>query len=308
MSADDFIDPVAARSPAADIPGALEQTQQALLLLRDPGRLEQIAVVCLQQFAPSLRRSGGAGDEQRDAVGGSLVVDGDEVVVTVSLEKTWGKKIERDLDGLAAHDRTPKVVWSVTNRRTGAKRRTELEKGAAARWGHPLKVLDGSFLALRLLHPDLLAAREELLGLPAPTWPITRTATEFAGALPSFGGPDDLLGRQQQVDELIGALSSAHLVILTGPGGVGKTRLAVDAAPQVPDARVRFLDAATPIDSDGLHAELAGADRLVGGRQRPPSRRPRRRRRDRKPASRRHPPPAGRAPRFRRAHRSSGLG
>jgi hypothetical protein len=60
--------------PAADIPGAIAQTEQALLDLTDADRMEQIAVVCLQEFAPSLRRSGGSGDEQREAVGGGRSV------------------------------------------------------------------------------------------------------------------------------------------------------------------------------------------------------------------------------------------
>jgi hypothetical protein len=55
--------------------------------------------------------------------------------VTVSLEKTWGKKIERDLDGLKSHGHTPQDVWAVTNRKTGARRRGELERDAPQRWG-----------------------------------------------------------------------------------------------------------------------------------------------------------------------------
>ena len=40
----------------------------------------------------------------------------------------------------------------------------------------------------------------------------------------------DLIGRQQEVEELAGPLSARGLVTLVGPGGVGKTHLAIEAA------------------------------------------------------------------------------
>src|SRR3954452_25562696 len=101
---DGYETPATPSPPAAEIPGATAQTEQVLLALTDSDRFEEIAVVCLREFAPTLRRSGGSGDEQRDAIGGSLRVDGDELVVTVSLEKgAWGKKIDRELDALIGH-------------------------------------------------------------------------------------------------------------------------------------------------------------------------------------------------------------
>ena len=263
MTSDTYTTPAKPNPPAADISGAIAQTQQALMALTDADRMEQIAVVCLQEFAPTLRRSGGSGDQQRDAVGGPLRTDGDDLVVTVSLEKTWGKKIERDLDGLKGHGHTPKDVWAVTNRKTGASRRGQLERDAPERWGHRLRVLDVRFLALRLLTPDLLTAREELLGLPTPAPPITLDADTFAERLPDLGAPGHIVGRQDEVAALDKALREAVTVELSGPGGIGKTRLALATAERLDADRVRFLDERTPVDSDRVHAELAGADRLV---------------------------------------------
>ena len=64
-----------------------------------------------------------------------------------------------------------------------------------------------------------------------------------------------LIGRQADVDEIVGALLSKNrLVTLTGPGGVGKTRLALEAARQ---AAASFADGATFVDlstvTDPLH-------------------------------------------------------
>lgn len=242
MPNDAYSTPVKPDPAAADISGAIAQTEQALLALTDADRLEQIAVVCLREFAATLRRSGGSGDQQRDAVGGPLLVDGDELVVTVSLEKTWGVKIEKDLAGLHGHGHRPNDVWAVTNRKTGARRRTELERDMPKKYGHRLRIFDCRFLALRLLTPELLAAREELLGLAAPTPPIAVDAGRYAERLPDVGAPTEIVGRDEELDALVDALEHTPTVELSGPGGVGKTRLVLAAAERVDVDRVRFVD------------------------------------------------------------------
>jgi hypothetical protein len=55
----------------------------------------------------------------------------------------------------------------------------------------------------------------------------------FTPALTSF------VGRAAQVDEVAGLLAEYRLVTVTGPGGVGKTRLAVEVARRVAG---RFAD------------------------------------------------------------------
>ena len=45
----------------------------------------------------------------------------------------------------------------------------------------------------------------------------------------------DLVGRTGAVDEIRSLINANRLVTLTGPGGVGKTRLAVEAATQAAD-------------------------------------------------------------------------
>ncbi len=50
------------------------------------------------------------------------------------------------------------------------------------------------------------------------------------------------IGRRRELDEVARLLGSARLVTLTGPGGIGKTRLAVEVAGQVAAGRTSFVD------------------------------------------------------------------
>src|SRR5262249_6997780 len=42
--------------------------------------------------------------------------------------------------------------------------------------------------------------------------------------------PAGLIGRDAELDRLLGLMDTGRLVTLTGPGGVGKTRLALEVA------------------------------------------------------------------------------
>jgi predicted ATPase/class 3 adenylate cyclase len=70
-----------------------------------------------------------------------------------------------------------------------------------------------------------------------------------------------LVGREELINDVVGRVSGERLVTLAGPGGVGKTSLAVEVAHQCARGfgRVAFVDLAT-IDSDGeLLAAFASA-------------------------------------------------
>ncbi|MDQ3997366.1 MAG: tetratricopeptide repeat protein [Gemmatimonadota bacterium] len=64
-------------------------------------------------------------------------------------------------------------------------------------------------------------------GLPND-FPPLRSLDAHPSNLPSE--PSRFLGRRRELDELVGLIRSGRLVTLTGPGGVGKTRLAIEAA------------------------------------------------------------------------------
>jgi predicted ATPase/DNA-binding CsgD family transcriptional regulator len=70
------------------------------------------------------------------------------------------------------------------------------------------------------------------------------------------------VGREQETAELIGLLQDYRLVTATGPGGVGKTRLAVEVArtvaDQFPDG-VHFVELSGVTDATRVAAEVAAA-------------------------------------------------
>ena len=62
------------------------------------------------------------------------------------------------------------------------------------------------------------------------------------------------VGRERELDELEGLIANARLVTLTGPGGSGKTRLAIETARRTADrlaTDIAFVDLA-PISDPGL--------------------------------------------------------
>jgi predicted ATPase/class 3 adenylate cyclase len=97
---------------------------------------------------------------------------------------------------------------------------------------YQLKDLDQPERVWQLVHPEL----------PADFPPLTSLSPRrdnLADQLTSF------VGREQELLELCGLLSTTRLLTLTGPGGAGKTRLAVHVAQKVADA---FADGVWLVD------------------------------------------------------------
>jgi predicted ATPase/class 3 adenylate cyclase len=98
----------------------------------------------------------------------------------------------------------------------------------ALRGGFGLKRL-GEFRLRDLAEPELIYQLTHA-DLPAEFPPI-RTLAERPGNLPL--PVSSFIGRERELEQTATALGQARVVTLTGPGGVGKTRLALQAAAQV---------------------------------------------------------------------------
>src|SRR6185312_13290995 len=92
--------------------------------------------------------------------------------------------------------------------------------------------------------PELRALAEAILRqqLPEPGAPPRRTpaaAPSAPTARPARRPPVALapvIGRQDELDVVLGLLADTRLVTLTGPGGVGKTTLALEVSRSVDEA------------------------------------------------------------------------
>jgi predicted ATPase/class 3 adenylate cyclase len=121
---------------------------------------------------------------------------------------------------------------------------------------HRLRDLDRPIGVFQATHPGL---RRE--------FPPLRSLDVLPGNLPEVRTP--LVGRQREVREVAGLLESDRLVTLTGVGGVGKTRLALQVAAEVLD---RFPDGVwlvglAPIRDSALVPDTIAA--AVGVRDQP---------------------------------------
>ncbi len=239
----------------------IASTARALEDLTDDRAFELASVELLQDLDSSLRHLGGSGDRSRDAGGGVRGSGGDEVLVMVSLEAKWSQKIRREFDRVAKQGWSPDEVWAVTNRRTTPKSRDALVADAAQR-GWQLRIFDQTWLTSRLLRPEHLHRRERLLGLAPPQPPAFLAATEYVTHVARRGRVwPDFIGRERDIQAVAAALDANPLVILSGPGGVGKTRLAIELAHRR-SGRWVFIDQHAKIDSHSIN-EIAGSDDLV---------------------------------------------
>lgn len=113
---------------------------------------------------------------------------------------------------------------------------------------HDLRDVLESVRLLRLEHPDIRLDRRP-----------PRTGGARAGNLPVASGP--LLGRAADLDRITEDLRSERIVTLTGVGGVGKTRLAIEAGRRVQPERRDGVWLASLGDVDRPSAML---DALLG--------------------------------------------
>src|SRR5690349_7607766 len=113
----------------------------------------------------------------------------------------------------------------------------------------------GEFRLRDLSQPELIYQLTHA-GLPAEFPPI-RTVAERPGNLPV--PVSSFIGRERELEQTVAALGRARVVTLTGAGGVGKTRLGLQAAAQ---AAPRFADGAWLAELAPVR-DVAGVDAAV---------------------------------------------
>jgi predicted ATPase len=113
----------------------------------------------------------------------------------------------------------------------------------------------GEFRLRDLSQPELIYQLTHA-GLPAEYPPI-RTVAERPGNLPV--PVSSFIGRERELEQTVAALGRARVVTLTGAGGVGKTRLGLQAAAQ---AAPRFADGAWLAELAPVR-DVAGVDAAV---------------------------------------------
>ena len=112
--------------------------------------------------------------------------------------------------------------------------------------------------ALRELQARILA-QDPSLAAASPA-PVRAAAPAAAGNLRER--LSSFIGRDAELEQLLGSVRSCRLVTLTGPGGTGKTRLAVEAAAalraEYPDG-AWLVELASVAEPDGVGPAVAGA-------------------------------------------------
>ena len=104
---------------------------------------------------------------------------------------------------------------------------------------------------LRTLEEQILLHEASRAG-PEPEWLLPSPVT-------------DLVGRNAEIEDLLARIEEVRLVTLTGPGGVGKTRLAIEVGRRVMergDRPVFFADLSTVFDEAAVDAVLASSARV----------------------------------------------
>ena len=101
-------------------------------------------------------------------------------------------------------------------------------------------------------------------------FPALRTPATTVGDLPAR--MSSFIGRESDLDELVGLLGERRLITLTGPGGIGKTSLATEAARLIADrfdAGAWFVSLADVEDASAVRSVIARTIGLFDGPGRP---------------------------------------
>lgn len=239
-----------------------DTARAALQALTDDELLERVAVKVLRARFPELRITDPSGDLNRDAFGRPFFGEHDKVVLLVSCEARWtGEtgKLKRDLAKYGerpAHERPGKAIF-VTNRSTKQTTHGTYKTWSRDTLGIELEIVDLNELALDLESDALYRVAEYDLGVrprkPRVLQPVAVFRDGQKVLLPGADAP--LVGRDREMQTMRDAFAQAlqpgapRIIVIEGPAGVGKTRLAVDAAHATATTLVARTGTAVSADS-----------------------------------------------------------
>ncbi len=154
----------------------------------------------------------------------------------------------------ALNDKDPQSALSITQAAIAVDPRHEGLRTLAMKAHAALGSLSDALVEFRRFKRELngstAVVEEEAMAAAMPAWIEEPTHIEFP-ALPSpidrFYGRDSLI---QELRELLAEDRGSRLVSLVGPGGIGKTRLAIEVLKEV-DGQVGFVSfVECPVDAD----------------------------------------------------------
>lgn len=167
---------------------------------------------------------------------------GQELLVDARLAASGPQAVVAELEALVAEHPHREALWArlMTSLYQSGRQAEALRtyQRAATSLGEELGILPSP--ALQALEQQILLQDPELDA--APTVPATAAVTTTARPrhnLPAL--TTSLIGREEELTTLLGALEVNRLVTILGPGGSGKTRLALEAAQQlasIPSSKV----------------------------------------------------------------------
>ena len=203
---------------ASDAGSALDRLEEALALWRGPAYGELAEHPAIEPEAVRLERMWAAARERRI-----------DLLLTLGRHDTAIAELEATVVDEPLAER-PRAQLMVAQYRSGRSDEALAGFDALRERLRDELGLDPS-PQLRQLHQRILRREADLDPVTSHAeWPPPVTAPQQrASAAP----PEALIGRDEDVRAVSDLLSSAGLVTLTGPGGVGKTRLAEQAAARV---------------------------------------------------------------------------
>ncbi|MGW0569889.1 hypothetical protein [Streptomyces tauricus] len=215
-----------------------ENAQGALEQLTDDRVLERVALWVLRERYPNLRPTSATGDTGLDGYSRPLCEDGIDVALWVSLQSTWSAKLTIELKKHKKHGRTAPAFF-VTNRSTNEIKKGQERERAKTEFGVDLEIVDLAELVTELESDSLRWVAEAELGVrPRQPWALSTAEMyleRLSGTVP--GMTAELHGTTEIQDRLrteLGAEGPAtRIVVVEGPGGSGKTRLAIETARSV---------------------------------------------------------------------------